>query len=201
MEIISRKEAREKGLTRFYTGVPCKYSHDCERRVVNNICVECEAIAKKKCAEKYPEKNKRACKDWYERNRNYQLKKQRQHRCDNLELYKEKDRNYYKNNREEILVRAKKHYENNKDRYAAQAAKYRAMKKKATPAWFSNEKKDIETIYEIASYWSDILEKEYHVDHIYPIHSDYVCGLHCLDNLQIITAFENHSKSNKFEVT
>ena len=38
---ITRDEAHAKGLKRFYTGVPCKREHDCERFVVNGGCVEC----------------------------------------------------------------------------------------------------------------------------------------------------------------
>jgi hypothetical protein len=33
LPIISREEARQKGLKRFFTGKPCKHGHVCERRV------------------------------------------------------------------------------------------------------------------------------------------------------------------------
>jgi len=42
MEIISEKEARARGLTRYFTGVPCKYGHVDERRVSDRHCCECE---------------------------------------------------------------------------------------------------------------------------------------------------------------
>jgi hypothetical protein len=40
--IISRKDAFNKGLKRFFTGEPCKRDHYCERFVVNGACVQCQ---------------------------------------------------------------------------------------------------------------------------------------------------------------
>jgi len=39
--IIDRAEAQSRGLTRFFTGVPCKRDHICERFVSNGACVQC----------------------------------------------------------------------------------------------------------------------------------------------------------------
>jgi hypothetical protein len=40
-DLISRDAAHLQGLTRFYTGTPCKHGHDCERYTSTNGCVQC----------------------------------------------------------------------------------------------------------------------------------------------------------------
>ena len=42
MEIISRKEAKEKGLKRYFTGKRCKNGHIAQRLVSSFGCVICE---------------------------------------------------------------------------------------------------------------------------------------------------------------
>ena len=42
MEIISYRDAKDKELKTFYTGIPCNFGHLSERRVIDRECVECE---------------------------------------------------------------------------------------------------------------------------------------------------------------
>lgn len=72
---------------------------------------------------------------------------------------------------------------------AFRAAKRRAAKKQATPKWADLSL--IKDVYKEAAYF------QMHVDHIYPLQSDWVCGLHVWDNLQLLTAAVNISKGNK----
>lgn len=44
MEIISRNDARARGLTRYFTGKPCERGHIAERYVATPNCVECQKI-------------------------------------------------------------------------------------------------------------------------------------------------------------
>jgi hypothetical protein len=71
----------------------------------------------------------------------------------------------------------------------ARQAKRRARVLQAIPKWA-----DILKIREIYK----LCPKGYHVDHIVPLVSNVVCGLHCESNLQYLTAEENMQKSNKF---
>ncbi len=43
MNIITLKEAEERGLNRYYTGKPCKWGHYAPRRL-RGQCTECEAL-------------------------------------------------------------------------------------------------------------------------------------------------------------
>ena len=70
----------------------------------------------------------------------------------------------------------------------ARTNKRRAAKLNAIVAWTNLEK--IKEIYKNCP-------KGFHVDHIIPLISDKVCGLHVENNLRIIPAKENIRKGNK----
>ena len=40
-EISSRKEAKARGLKRYFTGKPCKHGHVCEREHSHGKCIRC----------------------------------------------------------------------------------------------------------------------------------------------------------------
>ena len=85
---------------------------------------------------------------------------------------------------------------NNSDKINARNAKRRAIKLRATPTWAENEKLDIQKLYTQAKQLSKVTGLKYHVDHIVPLNSSIVQGLHCLANLQILEAKENITKNN-----
>lgn len=58
MEKISRRDARKKGLSRYFTGVECKNGHIAERYSVSCACVECSLEARREG------KNKRMSVDY-----------------------------------------------------------------------------------------------------------------------------------------
>jgi hypothetical protein len=83
----------------------------------------------------------------------------------------------------------------NKDKLAAKAAKRRALKFQATPSWVDWEK--VLALYSDAQTRTAETGKPYHVDHIVPLKSDIVCGLHWHENMKVIPGIENLSKGNR----
>lgn len=71
----------------------------------------------------------------------------------------------------------------------------RAAKLNACPSWVDH--KEIHKIYRRRAELARETGQEWHVDHIIPLQGEKVSGLHVPWNLQIITAHENLSKSNK----
>ena len=70
MKIISRKEAKKKGLKRYFTGEPCIRNHISERGVAGKNCLECSKIHEKKynLSSKGKEKRRLKQKRFYKNN-------------------------------------------------------------------------------------------------------------------------------------
>jgi hypothetical protein len=48
MKLISRQEAIDNKLTRYFTGEPCKHGHISERLLSNRTCIDCQLPRKRK---------------------------------------------------------------------------------------------------------------------------------------------------------
>jgi len=139
------------------------------------------------------------------------------------ECCKTYSKNYIKNNSEKIALKKKEwaiankekklkankeHYQNNKNRYKYLNNKWKSenrdrynylqtkvmrkrqiLHKNAIPKWFEEEK--VSYLYLKAKQFN------MQVDHIVPLNSPIVCGLHCWHNLQLLDISLNSSKSNK----
>jgi hypothetical protein len=90
----------------------------------------------------------------------------------------------------------------NKEVGAKHARERGRLVKQSTPNWLSEDHLWlIKEIYELCRLRTTITGVKHHVDHIYPIRSQYGCGLHVPWNLQVITQTENYEKGNKLPVS
>lgn len=116
------------------------------------------------------------------------------YQAQNREYVRRYQRQYSSRNKESIADNKKQWQQLNTYKVNYSSAKRRAAKRKATPSWANIQ--HMESLYLIAS-----LNREegydIHVDHIVPLQSDMVCGLHCEANLQLLYAKDNIGKSNR----
>lgn len=175
--IISREEARTLGLKRYFTGRACKYGHTAQREVSNTGCVICRLKI-------YNDRGRIAAYA-----RKYRLKNK-----DAIESYRKKWSDSSSGRRYNKMYYIK-YSRQHPEKINAKSRKYKCEKIQRTPVWADLKK--IEEIYAECSRVSKITGVKHHVDHIIPLQGKMVCGLHVHNNLQIITAKENHKKLNK----
>jgi hypothetical protein len=77
------------------------------------------------------------------------------------------------------------------------AARRRWLKSRATPKWAN--RRVIRALYDECKRVTRETGIRHEVDHIYPILSRTICGLHVEQNLRIVTAAFNLAKSNRWE--
>lgn len=148
-------------------------------------------------------------KKWREENREKVAayrKKTRHKYSAKPESVRKTQKKYRDNNREKVMAMQRAWKEKNKDHmkeyrrnrlseYAAHAAKRRAKVLLAMPSWC--ELTAIEGLYALAKVLTEETGAQHEIDHIVPLQSPRVCGLHCLANLQILEMRHNQSKGNR----
>jgi 5-methylcytosine-specific restriction endonuclease McrA len=184
----SRAEAKVIGTRYYFTGEPCKYGHVAPRKTKGS-CVECLKVewdqANIKRAEYFKQYNQ-------------------------SEAGKEAKREYYERNREIVIARAnarplsekrvgqKAWKERNLLWVRADTKNRRRKHRQATPPWLTRaQKSEMRELYKIAITMTKTTGEKYVVDHIVPLRSELVCGLHVPWNLRVITQEENLKKSNQ----
>jgi hypothetical protein len=151
----------------------------------------------------------RQTRDWVSRNKEKKRKADADYNIKNhakvkatrlkwLEKHPNYNRDYYIRNfdkdREAAIERARLYRKANPGKINAWSAARHARELRATPPWVDH--KAIQSFYIEAARLTRETGIKHHVDHIYPLKSKVMCGLHCQFNLQILTAKENRSKSN-----
>lgn len=137
-----------------------------------------------------------AKKKWNAKNSERVAELRKSRRLKNIERETYMQRIYREENRRKILAYAREYAKKNQAQRTATQNKRYAMKLRATPAWADYNAILLE--YKLAEWCTQVTGEKYHVDHIVPLQSKLVCGLHCESNLQVIRQSENCKKSNVF---
>jgi 5-methylcytosine-specific restriction endonuclease McrA len=184
----TREEAKKTGSKYYFTGQPCKHGHISLRKT-KGACLECLKVEWAKGNEtraeyfkqyNQSEASQKAKKEYYERNKEQVIARAAARPVEQRRLHREK----YKAQNPEL--------------YKAFTSVRRRRHKNATPKWITPEQKlAMRNLYLKAQELTKIAGERYVVDHIIPLISPDVCGLHVPWNLRVITQEENLKKSNK----
>jgi hypothetical protein len=169
---LSYSEALQQGAKTYFTGKPCKYGHVAERYTKGATCVECVKEKARKRQQTQPEEYRKYQQRYYQENKSHV----------NAQM-----RKYRENNREQHREYMRRYREENRAAYRESRRRYQARKMQAIPAWA-----DKDALYHVYANCPEGM----HVDHIFPLQSDWVCGLHVPENLQYLTPEDNMSKGN-----
>jgi hypothetical protein len=149
---------------------------------------------------RWKENNQTAVLDYsrayYQQNSEQIKLKSRRHKLASAPYVKEKRSQHYERNKDKELAQARLWRLSNRDRMNYHNALRRAAKLQATPKWA--DRSAIAAIYRQARELKRELGEEWHVDHIVPLQSPVVCGLHCEANLQLLPGAENMKKGNRY---
>ena len=145
----------------------------------------------------------------YYKNREYRLEKNREwrtfHRPSRAKAFKlpkgfeelDVGKGWRTSSKEYARIRERLRYETD-DRYKVTNAAKQARRRACLAIWADEEK--IKAIYAEARRLTKETGIKHAVDHVIPIKSRLVCGLHVESNLAVLPALENGRKKNKFEI-
>lgn len=179
-----------------YLGTLCKHSHDhgggSYRRNTDGKCVECCARqdAIRSASPHRKAAHLLAGNAWRRANPEKTAAIRKRGASTQIE--------WVKNNPVKRAAIQRKYLAANLDKHAANQGSRRAKKRRAQPAWADTAA--IAKIYVEAKRLSRDTGVPHEVDHIVPLISSLVSGLHVPANLQILPREANRAKGNKFEV-
>ena len=146
-----------------------------------------------------PEKTKKTAKRYRIKNKEKLRARNKAWRSANPERARRAALNWKAKNRERTRELSRKSAsewkKTNKAKARAHEAAREAAKRNATPLWAEQSK--IQAFYAEAAEMTADLGTLHHVDHIVPLNSRIVCGLHWEVNLQVLPFRENIAKGNR----
>lgn len=214
---MSRAQAKPQGLTRYFTGKPCKHGHTAERMVSSGACLVCHAARRAQWDADNRDKASATRKAWSKRNpdrarairRKYEVENaervaasKRAWRERNPEKIKAKNDRWLSNNRDRLRELNSEWYKGNRDKVIARDMRRRAGMQAASVTWdFELTSFVINEAAELSAIREGLTGFKWHIDHMIPIKCRKASGLHVWSNLQLIPASMNAKKHNRFVLT
>lgn len=204
LHITPYTKAKELGFKNYFTGRPCIHGHISTRNIHGGGCNECSRIKAEKLRKDNPDYQKKIDARHYKKHSEKLKQKSRDWRAENKEKVSESNKNRYYSDIESSRKRcrdlARKNSELRKEKSKEWRRKNKSKKREydrrrianklmATPAWFEREM--VKNVYEKAAIMG------FEVDHVVPLKSKLVCGLHCWSNLQLLEREINMKKNNR----
>lgn len=146
------------------------------------------------------ERKREADRRYVEENKERLARQSAAYRAENRTEIQTRKASYRVENRERIRQRDREWRQANKGKVLADRTLRKMRKRQATPPWLTKEQRlEMRQAYETAQTFTEALGEPWHVDHIVPISSPVVCGLHVPWNLQIMRGVDNIAKSNRLD--
>lgn len=138
-------------------------------------------------------------KEWYIKNADTVKKRSSEWVKNNKEKHNKNGAEWARRNPEIVNAKTKRYYGKYPDKSNARHAKYKSKKLQAIPKWFNElDEFVIKEAHALVRLRTKLIGIKWHVDHIVPLQSKLVCGLHCAANTQVIPAFTNIQKLNRY---
>jgi hypothetical protein len=158
-------------------------------------CKACACLRSQESRRKRPEHYLAKAREWKANNAAKNKLITQSWRADNPDYMKWYRATYYQENQEYLRMVALDYRTRNRALVAANRAMVRCKLKGCTVSWANPEA--MLDVYATAARLSQETGIRHDVDHIVPLTSPIVCGLHWEGNLQILTVHANAAKCNK----
>lgn len=193
MDTITRKQARENGLYRYFTGKPCVHGHIAERTVSGKNCIECSRISgrqtKKRWRAENPDLHKDRIRAWAKANPEKKRAGQAKCKARKPEKYRQIARSAsarWKATHPGAASEASKRWQaRNPEKRAAYGRNRRARERNAEGAHTAEDIFAIVSAQKHRCAWcrADLRKVRRHVDHVVPLA---LGGSNGRENLQLL---------------